>query len=70
MSAIATTLRKKTTPVALAQRTPPQPTHAEIAVCAHAIWELEGRPQGREVTHWLQAEQQLRLAGKQDARLV
>lgn len=36
-----------------------QPTMNEIAACAHSIWENEGRPQGREVAHWLQAEQQL-----------
>jgi hypothetical protein len=35
------------------------PTHEEIAVCAQSIYEREGRPQGREVQHWLQAEAQL-----------
>jgi len=35
------------------------PTHEEIAVCAQSIYEHEGRPQGREVQHWLQAEAQL-----------
>lgn len=30
--------------------------HAEIAKRAHAIWELEGRPSGRDLDHWLRAE--------------
>jgi hypothetical protein len=36
------------------------PTCDEIAALAHAIWEEEGRPEGREVDHWLSAERQLR----------
>jgi len=35
----------------------PEPEH--IAICSYFIWEQEGRPDGREVTHWLQAEIQL-----------
>lgn len=27
---------------------------------AHAIWESEGRPEGRDAHHWSQAEQELR----------
>jgi hypothetical protein len=27
---------------------------------AHAIWEREGRPEGRELDHWLTAERELR----------
>ncbi|MGA8653483.1 MAG: DUF2934 domain-containing protein [Xanthobacteraceae bacterium] len=30
--------------------------HVEIAKRAHAIWELEGRPSGRDLDHWLRAE--------------
>jgi hypothetical protein len=30
--------------------------HAEIAKRAHAFWELEGRPSGRDLDHWLRAE--------------
>jgi hypothetical protein len=30
--------------------------HAEIAKRAHAIWELEGRPSGRDLNHWFRAE--------------
>jgi hypothetical protein len=35
------------------------PTHEEITVRAQAIYEREGRPQGRAMQHWLQAETQL-----------
>ncbi len=38
------------------------PTQEETALAAYAIWEREGRPHGRDVTHWIQAEQQLLLA--------
>lgn len=30
-----------------------------IASLAHQIWEQEGRPEGRALNHWLQAEQML-----------
>ena len=30
--------------------------HAEIAKRAYAIWELEGRPAGRALEHWLRAQ--------------
>src|SRR5579871_1954105 len=35
------------------------PTQEEIAACAHRIWESEGRPQGKAMEHWLQAEAQM-----------
>lgn len=35
------------------------PTQEEIAACAHRIYESEGRPQGKAMEHWLQAEAQL-----------
>ena len=31
----------------------------ETAVCAYFIWEQEGKPVGRALDHWLQAELQL-----------
>jgi hypothetical protein len=34
-------------------------TKDEIAVCAYFIWEQEGKPVGRALDHWLQAELQL-----------
>ena len=30
--------------------------HAEIARRAYTLWELEGRPIGRDLEHWLRAE--------------
>lgn len=39
-----------------------EPTHDEIALCAMTIWEEEGRPQGRDLEHWLLAETRLRQA--------
>ncbi len=38
----------------------PEPIHDDIALCAMCIWEAEGRPQGRELEHWLLAEARLR----------
>lgn len=35
------------------------PTREEIALCAHQIWEEAGRPDGRDLEHWLQAEARL-----------
>ena len=34
----------------------PKVSKAEIAKRAHEIWEREGRPQGRDLDHWLAAE--------------
>ena len=34
-------------------------TKDETAVCAYLIWEQEGKPVGRALDHWLQAELQL-----------
>lgn len=47
--------------------TPPHPSHDAIALCAMTIWEAEGRPQGRAVEHWLQAEARLRQHSQTDA---
>ena len=41
-------------------RTPHEPTHDEIALCAFLLWEKEGRQPGHEQAYWLQAEAQLR----------
>jgi hypothetical protein len=35
-------------------------THNEISQRAREIWEREGRPEGRDKEHWLQAESELR----------
>lgn len=34
--------------------------HDEISKRAREIWEREGRPEGRDMEHWLQAEAELR----------
>jgi hypothetical protein len=36
----------------------------EIARCAYLVWEREGRPEGRALVHWMQAEDQLLAAGR------
>ena len=45
-----------------------QPTSEQIARAAYLIWEQEGRPQGRDVTHWLQAERQLKASSVRDGK--
>lgn len=44
-------------------------THEEIARCAYYIWESEGRPEGRDVEHWLQAELQLQADRALDKKM-
>lgn len=46
-------------PAPIAPGTPP-PTHEQIAALAHAIWIDRGRPEGRELDNWLEAERQLK----------
>lgn len=36
---------------------PTKPDENEIAQRAYKLWEAEGRPEGRDVAHWHQAEQ-------------
>jgi hypothetical protein len=38
----------------------------DIARRAHGIWEMAGRPQGKAVDHWLQAEVELTEPMTQD----
>src|SRR5512133_281155 len=40
-------------------------THEEISKKAREIWEREGRPEGRDIEHWLQAETELRQESPQ-----
>ncbi|MFT3974864.1 MAG: DUF2934 domain-containing protein [Amaricoccus sp.] len=35
---------------------PKTPTEPDIARKAYELWEAEGRPEGRDVAHWHQAE--------------
>lgn len=37
-------------------------THHEISTCAYCIWLQEGKPEGRALDHWLEAELQLLLS--------
>jgi hypothetical protein len=37
-----------------------EPTPGQIAERARILWEHEGRPEGRDLAHWLDAERQLR----------
>ncbi|HUH84509.1 MAG TPA: DUF2934 domain-containing protein [Stellaceae bacterium] len=34
----------------------------EIAMRAYSIWEVEGRPNGRDLDHWLRAEAEVERA--------
>ncbi len=33
--------------------------HAEVAKRAYTMWELEGRPTGKDLEHWLRAEAEI-----------
>jgi hypothetical protein len=37
-----------------------RPRHEEIAALARSFWEESGRPEGRDMEHWLLAETQIR----------
>jgi len=41
-----------------------EPTPEQIARAAYSAWEQEGRPQGRDLAHWLYAEQRLKGNGE------
>jgi hypothetical protein len=45
-----------------------QPTSEQIARAAYLVWEQEGRPQGRDMAHWLQAELQLKASAFGDGK--
>lgn len=36
------------------------PTPEQISELAHTLWLEEGKPEGRDLHHWLEAERQLR----------
>lgn len=44
----------------IAQLVSPQIEERLIRECAYLIWNSEGKPEGRELEHWLEAERQLR----------
>ena len=37
----------------------------EVAACAYLAWEKAGRPKGRDLDFWLEAEMQLRVTRQQ-----
>jgi hypothetical protein len=43
------------------------PSHEQISQRAYEIFIERGRPEGQDLAHWLEAERQLRAAGKQQA---
>jgi hypothetical protein len=53
----ATVMKASATPAGSASR---QITTESIASRAYALWEQAGRPLGRDVEYWLQAESQLK----------
>ena len=46
----------------IAPRTEDSMDQTTISSLAYAIWEREGRPDGCDLAHWFEAEQQLRIA--------
>jgi hypothetical protein len=45
--------------IAINPRTPSfqrKPTHQQISHVAHALYEKEGRPEGKHLVHWFNAE--------------
>jgi hypothetical protein len=40
---------------------------AKIRERAYELWELDGRPEGAEYSHWLQAREQLESEARQPA---
>ncbi len=63
---IETTLKnkmeKRTEDIASGETGRGRPLHTAIAARAQQLWESHGRPEGRDVEFWLEAERQLRGA--------
>lgn len=57
-------MRKKL-PVPVPAQTRALPLRPEIERRAYELWEHEGRPEGRDLEHWLAAERQLLGADSQ-----
>ena len=58
MTAVKTPTAKK--PAASATALPREITSESIASRAQILWNQAGRPQGRDVEYWLQAEKQIK----------
>lgn len=63
-------MQPKTIHMAANKKAYVEPSNEDIAVCAYHIWEREGRPDGKDVVHWVQARAQLIADRKQDAGLL
>ena len=46
-------------PVLAAPKPPAPPTHEQIAKAAHDLWVERGRPAGRDIEIWCEAERRL-----------
>lgn len=44
-----------------------KPSHEEIQALAHRLWEMAGRPEGRDDEFWERAELQLAEEAEDDA---
>lgn len=55
-------MKRKTTPAVT------EPTEAEIQHAAYLIWIEDGRPEGRDLEHWLTAKEMLLHRHGRDAR--
>lgn len=66
----STATTPQTEPAVVAAISSADPTAREQAIRerAYAIWEQEGRPQGRDLDHWLQAETEIDSSDASDAR--
>lgn len=47
-----------------------KPTPEEIARTAYFLWEKNGRPEGHDVKHWLEAESLLTVTMRQELKSV
>jgi len=56
---LAETSSSQTSTSQLPAGDPCQPSEERLAMCAYFIWISEGRPDGRDREHWIQAEEQL-----------
>jgi len=54
---VAPSIAKSATPAPAPRKTPP--THEQVAKRAYEIWISKGRPVGRDVENWKQAEREL-----------
>lgn len=52
------------------ETTPTIPGYEAIATRAYALWEQQGRPEGRDIEIWSEAETQLRSAAPAAAATV